>query len=388
MGEIKQLGEADYHEIFSLSQFAFQYVLTEEDLVKKKEEASRHQIWGWMVEGKLAAKVHIIPLASYINGQVFKMGGIASVATWPEYRRQGMIKNLLFHALQEMKKNGQTISLLSPFSIPFYRKYGWELAFTDKKYDIPIGNLKREWKTQGDVRRIEKDVALLHDIYTIYARKFSGMLTRDEKWWEQRVLTDPSAHIAVAYNEAGKAEGYLIYKVKERIFTVLEMAYTSLNGWKLLLEFIANHDSMVKNVKMIVPENDQLTLLVDDPRFDQKITPYFMARIVDVLAFLKQYPFQKTGSDWELLINVEDSFFPENSGTYKLTENAAGVEVDKTSNLQSGIQCTVQQLTVMLLGYKRPSELYDVGLIHGNIEDIKHLEKLIPEQQTFLSDFF
>lgn len=388
MGEIKQLGEADYHEIFSLSQFAFQYELTEEDLVKKKEEASRHQIWGWMVEGKLAAKVHIIPLASYINGQVFKMGGIASVATWPEYRRQGMIKNLLFHALQEMKKNGQTISLLSPFSIPFYRKYGWELAFTDKKYDIPIGNLKREWKTQGDVRRIEKDVALLHDIYTIYARKFSGMLTRDEKWWEQRVLTDPSAHIAVAYNEAGKAEGYLIYKVKERIFTVLEMAYTSLNGWKLLLEFIANHDSMVKNVKMIVPENDQLTLLVDDPRFDQKITPYFMARIVDVLAFLKQYPFQKTGSDWELLINVEDSFFPENSGTYKLTENAAGVEVDKTSNLQSGIQCTVQQLTVMLLGYKRPSELYDVGLIHGNIEDIKHLEKLIPEQQTFLSDFF
>jgi len=388
LGEIKQLGGADYHEIFSLSQFAFQYELSEEDLVKKKEEASRHQIWGWMVEGKLAAKVHIIPLASYINGQAFKMGGIASVATWPEYRRKGMIKTLLFHALQEMKKNGQTISLLSPFSIPFYRKYGWELAFTDKKYDIPIGNLKREWKTQGYVRRIGKDVPLLHDIYTIYAKKFSGILTRDEKWWEQRVLTDPSAHIAVAYNEAGKAEGYLIYKVKERVFTVLEMAYTSLNGWKLLLEFIANHDSMVKNVKMIVPENDQLTLLVDDPRFDQKITPYFMARIVDVLAFLKQYPFQKTGSDRELLINVEDSFFPENSGTYKLTENAAGVEVDKRSNQQSGIQCTVQQLTVMLLGYKRPGEMYHVDLIQGNIEDIKQLEKLLPEQQTFLSDFF
>lgn len=388
MGEIKRLSEADYHDIFSLSQFAFQYELSEEDLMKKKEEASRHQMWGWMVEGKLAAKVHIIPLASYINGQTFEMGGIASVATWPEYRRQGMIKNLLFHALQEMKKNGQTISLLSPFSIPFYRNYGWELAFTDKKYDIPIGNLKREWETQGYVRRIGKDVPLLHDIYTIYARKFSGMLTRDEKWWEQRVLTDSSAHIAVAYNEAGEAEGYLIYKVKERVFTVIEMAHTSLNGWKLLLEFIANHDSMVKNVKMIVPENDQLTLLVDDPRFGQKITPYFMARIVDVLAFLKQYPFQKTGRDQELLINVEDCFFPENSDTLKLTENATGIEVEKCSEKQNGIQCTVQQLTVMLLGYKRPSELYDIGLIQGNIEDIKQLEKLIPEQQTFLSDFF
>src|SRR5690625_2407054 len=388
LGEIKQLGEADYHEVFSLSQFAFQYELSKEDLMKKKEEASRHQMWGWMVEGNLAAKVHIIPLASYINGETFEMGGIASVATWPEYRRQGMIKNLLFHALQEMKKNGQTISLLSPFSIPFYRKYGWELAFSDKKYDIPIGNLKREWDGEGYVRRIKQNIPLLHDIYTTYAQKLSGMLTRDEKWWEHRVLTDPSAHIAVAYNEAGEAEGYLIYKVKDRIFTVIEMAYTSLNGQKLLLEFIANHDSMVKNVKMIVPENNQLTLLVDDPRFDQKITPYFMARIVDVLAFLKQYPFRKGMRDQELLISVEDAFFPENSGTYKLTKNATGMEVEKGPKQQSGIQCTVQQLTVMLLGYKRPSELYDVGLIHGNIDDIKHLEKLIPEQQTFLSDFF
>src|SRR5690625_4349653 len=182
-----------------------------------------------MVEGKLAAKVHIIPLASYINGQAFKMGGIASVATWPEYRRYGMIQPLLFHALQDMKKNGQTISLLSPFSTPFYRKYGWELAFTEKKYDIPIGNLKREWKTQGYVRRIGKDVPLLHDIYTIYAKKFSGILTRDEKWWEQRVLTDPSAHIAVAYNEAGKAEGYLIYKVKDRKSTRLNSSHVAIS---------------------------------------------------------------------------------------------------------------------------------------------------------------
>src|SRR5690625_4225879 len=264
------------------------------------------------------------------------MGGIASVATWPEYRRQGMIKKLLFHALQEMKKNGQTISFLSPFSIPFYRKYGWELAFTDKKYEIPIGHFKREWEAQGYVRRIKQDIPLLHDIYTTYAKGLSGMLTRDEKWWEQRVLTDSSSHIAVAYNEAGEAEGYLIYKVKERIFTVIEMAYTSLNGWKLLLEFIANHDSMVKNVKMIVPENDQLTLLLANPEFDQKVTPYFMARIVDVFVFLKQYPFRESGQDQALIINVEDAFFPENSGAYQLTKSATGIEVEKSSEEQGG----------------------------------------------------
>lgn len=388
LGEIKQLSEANYDEIFALSQFAFQYELTEEELRKKREEASRHTIWGWLVEEKLAAKLNIILLSSYINGKSFKMGGISSVATWPEYRRQGMIKKLLFHALQEMKKNGQTISFLSPFSIPFYRKYGWELAFSDKKYEIPIGHFKRDWEARGYVRRIKQDIPLLHDIYTTYAKGLSGMLTRDEKWWEQRVLTDSSLHIAVAYNEAGEAQGYLMYKVKENIFTVKEMAYTTLNGWKLLLQFIANHDSMAKRVKMIVPENDQLDLLLVNPEFDQKISPYFMARIVDVFAFLKQYPFRKSGKDQELMINIEDAFFPENSGAYQLTRNEAGIEIEKSSGEQGGIQCTVQQLTVMLLGYKRPIELYDIGLIQGNVEDIEQLEQFIPKQQTFFSDFY
>jgi predicted acetyltransferase len=388
LNTIKRLTEDNYDEIFSLSQFAFQYELTEEEIVKKRDEASRHSIWGWMDEDKLAAKLHIIPLTSYVNGESFEMGGISSVATWPEYRRQGIIKQLLFHALQEMKANGQTISFLSPFSIPFYRKYGWELAFTHKEYEIPIEHFKCNWKAKGYVRRIEQDIPLLHEIYTICAKEFTGMLTRDDKWWEQRVLTDSSLHIAVAYNEADDAEGYLMYHVKENVYTVKEMAYTSLNGRKLLLQFIANHDSMASKVKMIVPEGDNLSLLLDDPAFDQTVVPYFMARIVDVFSFLKQYPFRKSGQDRELMINVEDAFFPENNGAYKLTEDRTGVDVEKVLNDGTGIHCIVQLLTSMFLGYKRPLELYEADLIRGKVEEIEQLEELIPKQQTFFADFF
>ena len=387
LNEIKRLGKANYDEIFSLSQFAFQYELKEEEFIKKENEASRHSIWGWMDGDKLAAKLHIIPLTSYVNGKSFEMGGISSVATWPEYRRQGIIKHLLFHALKEMKHNGQTISFLAPFSIPFYRKYGWELAFTHKEYDIPIGHFKRNWEAKGYVRRIKQDIPLLDDMYTIYAKRLTGMLARDAEWWEQRVLTD-AAHIAVAYNEADVAEGYLIYNVKENICTVKEIAYTSLNGRKLLLQFIANHDSMASKVKMTVPENDNLTLLLDDPTFEQKIVPYFMARIVDVFAFLKQYPFQETGETQSVVIHVEDTFFSENSGAYQLASSEAVVNVEKLSQEQSGIHCTVQLLASMFLGYKRPFELYNADLIQGEIGDIERLEALIPEQQTFFADFF
>src|SRR5699024_384274 len=140
-----------------------------------------------------------------------------------------------------------------------------------------------------------------------------------------RVLKD-KPHSAIAYNEKNQPEGYVLYEVKANTFTVKDMAYASANGWKLLLQFIANHDSMIEQVKMVVPENDNLPLLVDEPRFKQQIVSYFMARIVDVLSFLKDYPFQG-GIHQAVTIHVEDDFFPENSGVYQISEHGEETSV-------------------------------------------------------------
>ncbi|WP_249872589.1 GNAT family N-acetyltransferase [Oceanobacillus saliphilus] len=389
MDQIKKLTEADYDEIFALSQFAFQYKLTEEALVKKKEETKRHTIWGWMEDGKIAAKAHLIPLSVYINGKPFEMGGISAVSTWPEYRRNGMVKQLLAHALKHMKENGQVISYLHPFSVPFYRKFGWEMVFEEKKYTIPMDNLKRKWSAEGYVRRSDADIELLHQIYTAYAMNFNGMLTRDEKWWEQRVLAKNSM-VAVCYDKNNQAEGYLIYSVKENMLQVEELVYNSLNGWRLLLEFISNHDSMAKEVKMTVPVNDNLPLLVDEPRFKQEISPYFMVRIVDVLAFLKEFPFEQA-SDTSLFIHVEDSFLPDNSGVYKINQQNGSTEVThlvEAANEKAEVHCNVQQFAAIMFGYKRPMELYRAGLIQGNQDALEKLNKLIPVSQSFFPDFF
>jgi predicted acetyltransferase len=386
---IKKLSAADYEEIFALSQFAFQYKLSEEELIKKREEANRHIIWGWMEDGKVAAKLHMIPLSVYINGKSFEMGGISSVSTWPEYRRNGMVKQLLAHALQHMKKSGQIISYLHPFSVPFYRKFGWEIAFNRKQYTIPMDKLKRKWNASGFVRRVNADNKLLHQIYSEFALNFNGMMTRDAKWWEQRVLTN-NEMVAVCYNRNGEAEGYIIYNVKDNILQVDELVYISLNGWQLLLDFIANHDSMAKEVNMTVSENDNLPLLLDEPRFKQETAPYFMARIVDVPAFLNEYPYEK-GSEVSFAIIVHDDFLPENSGSYVIKRTNDVIEVfsqEKTVEEEHTIHCTVQQLTAFMFGYKRPLELSLTGLIQGDDEAIWQLESLIPIKQTFLADFF
>ncbi|SDM27174.1 GNAT family N-acetyltransferase [Sediminibacillus halophilus] len=386
MAEIQRLTEKDFPEVFALSQFAFQYELSAEDRQKKIEETKHHKIWGWMEQGTLAGKLHLHSLSCFLNGEKFAMGGIGNVATWPEYRRRGIVKQLLHHALLDMKENGQTLSFLHPFSFPFYRKYGWELTFTNKHYSLPINQLKKSWNGNGYVRRSKKDIALLDSLYSRFAKNYNGMLVRDERWWQQRVLTG-NDQIAVSYNEQGEAGGYLIYHVKNDVLIVEEFVYLSLNAWRLFMQFIANHDSMVEKVEMVVPENDLLPLTIDEPRFPQEVKPYFMARIVDVPEFLKAYPFRFEKGKLPVYLHVEDDFFPDNAGGYRI-DGGEIVRTEKPNPDEESIFCTIQQLTVMFLGTRRPLALYAAGLINGSRRAVERLEEILPVRQTYLTDFF
>src|SRR5699024_3179466 len=153
MEEITRLHRCDYPEVFALSQFAFQYTLTEDDLLKKAREADRHDIWGYQIDGKIAGKLHILPLEGIFNGQKYAMGGISSVATWPAYRRRESVNKLFHHAFVKMKEEGQVIPYLHPFLASFYRKYGWEFAFNRRQDTIPIAQFNQTSNTKGTIKR-------------------------------------------------------------------------------------------------------------------------------------------------------------------------------------------------------------------------------------------
>lgn len=391
MNKITYLDEVNYDEIFALSQFAFQYQLSEEELRRKKEEAARHIIWGIKDEHKIAAKLHLIPLSVHLNGAEMKMGGISSVATWPEYRRQGMVKDLLYHALKTMKEKEIPLSFLHPFSVPFYRRFGWEIAFNRKHYEIPMKQLKQNYNGEGYVKRVNEPISVLDSIYRNFARKFNGTLIRDEKWWKQRVLKRENLITAVAYSKENEPEGYMIYHIKDRVMKIEEFVHTSPNVLKVLLQYLTNHDSMADMVKMVVSENDALPLFIHEPRFEQKVSPYFMARIVDVRQFLHLYLQNVPTDPFSLQLNIYDDFMHDNSGTYSINKTMDSLHIDYSignNEKGSAIHCSVQQLTSIFLGYKRPTELYALGMISGDIIEVEKLENLITDKSTYFMDFF
>ena len=52
------------------------------------------------------------------------MGGVVSVSSYPEARRQGNVKNMFINHFQNMKKENIVVSALHAFKDSFYESLG------------------------------------------------------------------------------------------------------------------------------------------------------------------------------------------------------------------------------------------------------------------------
>src|SRR5690606_11959965 len=140
---LRALTTADFEESMKLSSFAFQYPLTAEQLEERRASFLTDDVYrvGVFQHEHLCAQVTLLHLNVYVNGELFSMGGIAGVSTWPEHRRHGYVARILKELLVKMKENGQSISMLHPFSFSFYRKYGWETYIEYKQYEMSADHL-------------------------------------------------------------------------------------------------------------------------------------------------------------------------------------------------------------------------------------------------------
>ncbi|GFN33378.1 GNAT family N-acetyltransferase [Paenibacillus xylaniclasticus] len=393
--EIRNLTSEHFEESMNLSQFAFQIELTEEEREARRPQFKPDERWGAFEGEKLMAQLTLLPLHVYIQRHKFAMGGIAGVATWPEYRRQGFVSKLLYHSLRTMREAGQTVSMLHPFDFGFYRKYGWEMLTEYRKYTIETFRLPARVQVPGTIERlINPNTELLSAIYELYAARYNGMLSRADNWWTERIYTRKKGQTAVYRSEDGQPQGYILYEVKERVMTVHELIAINETARRALWTFIANHDSMANEVTVIAPIDDDLTVLLDDPRVKQEIVPYFMARIVDNEAFAAHYPFVSTGHSHDVYIRVHDHAAEWNDGWFYLHVDKMGGGTMKPiaalpdTELVNAVECDIQTLTSMMLGYRRPARLHQLGKLTGSEQTVQCLEQLIPAANTFLYDFF
>lgn len=345
-------------------------------------------VFGWFDDDQLVSQVVVHPYKVNIHGQLFKMGGLTGVGTYPEYAGLGLMNDLVKVALKKMKDNGQLISYLYPYSIPYYRKKGWEVMSETLTFSIKDSQLTKYEDTSGYVKRMAVDHKDVIRTYDKFARTNHGAMQRGKAEWEEywRWENEEERTAAIYYDDKRKPQGFILYWIADDIFYIKEFIVLTQEARKGLWNFIYAHMSMVEYVKGKVFKNDPIAFLLKDSQIEETISPYYMARIVDVAAFLKKYPFEDRATPFHFV--VTDPIAAWNNGIFSIEWDDMGkVRVGRKAKGKP-IVLNIQTLTALLMCYRRPLYFSKIEYLKTDIETLKILEEIIPDEYPYFSDYF
>lgn len=355
-------------------------------------------VLGWFDGDRLVAQILNLPFEVNIHNRVYKMGGITAVGTYPEYSRHGLMHQLIDASLKQMKKDGFYISYLFPYSIPYYRKKGFEIMSDIVEYQIRDTQIPHYSDISGQVRRLPTSHEDIKYVYHQFALNTHGAMIRNdiswnekyqEDYWEEKFVdSDANLQAAVYYDDEGNALGYMFYRIMEENFYIDELITLKEVARKALWNFVYAHQSMVYKVFGKTTGNEAVAFLMQDSEIKQSLSPYFMARIVDLKGFVEQFPFTK--EDFSMIWAVNDPLAEWNNGTFHIRSEKGKVEVKKVSDELQGnaTEMSVQTLITMLLGYLRPTYLYKIERLNCDIKSIRLLEEIIPTGVPTFVDYF
>lgn len=360
-----------------------------EFLRDKSPVLEQADVLGWFDGDKLVSQAAVYPFQVRIFQTTYDMGGLTGVGTFPEYSNQGLMHKLLYKALENMKERKQLISYLFPYSIPYYRRKGWEIISDKITYIVNDYQLPKNKLVSGEVERVDVESDQVKKAYHRFALQTHGAMLRDDLAWNEYFRWDnDDLMAAIYYNDEGEPDGYVLYWIADEVFHIKDMVFVDEEARSGLWNFISAHFSMISKVIGNIYTDEPLAFLLEDADIKESISPYFMARIVDLEQFIAKYPFKPDTEHREWTFTLDDPLLSWNQGSFTMyiTPNGKGELVRTAKRTQDKID--IQTMTTMLLGYKRPDYLHKIGRLLCAPETVDMLEDAIEQQTPYFSDYF
>lgn len=365
------------------------YEKHDELLREKRPVLQDAEVIGWFNDDKLVSQLCIYPCKVNIHNTLFDMAGLTGVGTYPEYANLGLMNDLIQIALQKMRDNKQWISYLYPYSIPFYRKKGWEIFSEYIVFNLKDFQLPRYDTQPGFVERLDVDERDVILVYDQFSRLNHGALIRSQLSWDEywRWENENERTAAVYYDQNRTPLGVMFYWINNDILYIKDLFYLNQEARKGLWNFVYAHYSMVDKVKGRIYRHDPLAFQLQDSKIVETIEPYYMARIVDVGEFLKAYPF-KVIPKQPFHFVVTDPVAKWNNGIFSVYSDEAGHIMIDNQPRGKAIELSIQTLSSMLMSFRRPQFFFDYEYLKTDQAMIAILEAMLPTQQPYFSDYF
>lgn len=173
-------------------------------------------------EGTPASNMQLMPYRLRLGKKDYSVNYVSGVATLPDFRKRGLVRDLFTFAFPEMQKRNHPISLLVPFNYAFYEKFGYTQCYNRilRTADfLPEGKM---------LSAPDLNPSLIQRLDTIYRKEMqskNGYVLRTIKDW-QLILEDllilSKGGIYLAEQE-GRPVGYTLFTKKDAQFELHEL---------------------------------------------------------------------------------------------------------------------------------------------------------------------
>ncbi len=303
---------------------------------------------------KPASLIACKPLTQNVRNSIKPMCGIANVASNPEVRRKGYIKQLMDTAFTHMQENHQIFSTLYPFKEAYYEKFGY-VTFPQYRVGVctpqSLGLLLNR-DLGGTVRRMTMTEGF--EIFTTYLREMQkshhgmGLLPVSEL---ERLKDESPFWLAVAYEEDTPI-GILTYKITGfwKEMRARDFYYSNTKGKYLLLQWMAKHVDQIRKIFIPIKPDEYPDLWVTDAFWGEvgqvrtrEWAPNPMGRVVQVdgLSGLQ------VGSGC-ISLTIHDDQCSWNNHTFKFEAKNGILQVTKTHDSEG--ELSIAGLSAIIYG--------------------------------------
>ncbi len=342
------------------------------------------------VDGVMASTFSTLPFKMSALGNTVDLGGITTVGTLPEFRRQGLVRKITTQAISDMHDKGQAVTTLWASQAAIYQRYQFAMAGVRRNYlvdtvDIGFfdGNMGSCTVAGSD---LDEGFDTLKTVYDEFIADRMCYIKRRTGTWRYNVLAQDESegpvHIALCKDNSTSV-GYVAYTMRggrvdhrSRSHQLNIRDLVALNGdaYRSLWRFIASHDMVGRVSWSTAPMDDPAMELFMEPRMLHcQDNEGIWLRIVDVEKALTERGYVNSGS---IRIGIaQDDLAPWNTGTYEVEVSPQGAMVRKVEG-EGDLQLSVKALASLYSGFRNATELGRYGLLAGDSNSLARADNI------------
>lgn len=341
--------------------------------------------WGIYHRGNLQAGAVLYPFRMRLRAGLVDMGGVGFLCSSLDARGHGFTRTLLVELLRIMREKDQAVSVLYPFSLDFYRKYGWEIFSRERRIRVRTRDLAVEPPGGIEAKLLPFPDETAQEFYNAYARGHYTLAQRGQlEWWKALFTRDDEVERGVVALARGEGPvGLIVYSVPEEGSRMVVHLFIGRDeeARRAGLAFLSRLTFQFEEIEFLGPPDLELWPYLREPPVEDSFREPAMLRIVSLEA-LDGLPV--AAEDMEITLAVEDPQAPWNRGAFTLVVEGGRLRVRRGGRPVARVG--VGGLSTVLSGFTTFGELAAAG--KAEVLSPEYSGQDLPRRLTWLADHF